>query len=349
MSFLFYSRTSASSLSKRCPRNLSRLFFSSEKSAKADGPIHWSHQNWDELPEGYDEVADEGAWYKSNPNLLMQGLTPEKIEQDKNLRDFLAANYLEKDQPVTIKEEVVVETSGLSEEEEKVQALRKSLNIRSLSTYSRDTEAEGGSRRAVELRDQRLIPGMIYGGDPFQGIDGWDYEHRIGVKTPWPNIQREIDLGSMWHLESKVYDLEVRDIESEEVIGVHRVIPRDVNWHPVLNEPYCVNYLRYHPRRPIQIPIRYINEEESAALKRGCFIVPVNKFIEVVVEEGAPIPEFIDLDCAGIEYKDVLRLERLIFPDGVRVSKNVKKSYLVGPVQGKSAGAAASNVPEKDS
>ena len=72
------------------------------------------------------------------------------------------------------------------------------------------------------------------------------------------------------------------------------VRPANMQRHPIQNKIYCVNFLRYHPGRPIRIPIRFINEEESPALKRGGFIVPINKTVECIVEDGAVIPESID-------------------------------------------------------
>ncbi len=58
------------------------------------------------------------------------------------------------------------------------------------------------------------------------------------------------------------------------------------------------------------------------------------------MEEGVPIPEAIELECTGVAIKDVLRMDRLIFPDGVRPSDRIDaKNFVVGPVFGGRSGA----------
>jgi hypothetical protein len=83
----------------------------------------------------------------------------------------------------------------------------------------------------------------------------------------------------------------------------------------------------------------YINQEESAALKRDGYIVPVNKHVECFVEDGVPIPEFLALECTGLQLKDVVRIDRIIFPDGVRPTDRVDvENFVVGPVFGGRSG-----------
>jgi hypothetical protein len=54
------------------------------------------------------------------------------------------------------------------------------------------------------------------------------------------------------------------------------------------------------------------------------------------VEDGVPIPEKLELECTGLQLREVARLDRIIFPDGVRISKLVKpKFFIVGTVFGR--------------
>lgn len=211
------------------------------------------------------------------------------------------------------------------------------LNIRPLFGYTRDRVDEEGTRRCDTLRERHLmIPGLLYGKDPNLPIESTP---EVFVKTPWSEIQRELDLYRHTHFESRVYDLTVYDTEipdSNDEGTVYRVVPRDVQYHPVQHKLYCCNYLRYFPGRPIDIPIVYTNEEDSAALKRGGFIAPISRYVSCVVEEGVPIPEGIELDCTGILLKDVVRMERIVFPEGVTLDKRVdRKKFLVGTVFGR--------------
>ena len=81
----------------------------------------------------------------------------------------------------------------------------------------------------------------------------------------------------------------------------------------------------------------YINEEESPAMKRGGFIAPVNRYVPCLVEDGVKIPDGIELDCTGATLKEVIRRDRLIFPDGVIPGKKVKDDFLIGTIFGRKA------------
>lgn len=236
------------------------------------------------------------------------------------------------------KREIEQGVEGMSESVPDM-ALHNKLNIRPLFGYTRDKVTEEGTRRCYTLRDEDLmIPGILYGSDPTDNIPT-EKQPRVFVKTPWSEIQRELDLYTYHHFESRVYDLTVyenEDHDSGDEGTVYRVLPRDVQFHPVQHKLYCCNYLRYYPGRPIKIPIVYINEEDSAALKRGGFIAPINRYVSCIVEDGVPIPDGIELDCTGIQLKDVLRMERIVFPEGVSLSKSVdRKKFLVGTVFGR--------------
>jgi large subunit ribosomal protein L25 len=238
------------------------------------------------------------------------------------LAAYFAANFPEEEpvmmgQPVDKGEEVL------------------SLNIRQLSCLKRDPEDEEGSRGSRRVRYERFIPGLIYGGDPTLGISSNDAGSEIFIKTPWTLLQRELDLYHR-NFESHVYHLTVYEDPEDTVGTVHRVMPRDVQRHPIQRTIYCSNFLRYFPGRPIKIPIVYINEEESPVLKRGGFIAPINRHLEVVIEDGVPIPERLELECTGLKIKQVLRSERIILPDGVKPSPRVNlDKFLVGTVFGK--------------
>lgn len=210
-------------------------------------------------------------------------------------------------------------------------------NIRPMISYKRDLETEEGSRQCQELRaTTEMIPGILYGSDPTKDIKYNDPSSKILVKTPFRHIQRELNLYTYHNFESRVYDLTLFEDEDDMEGTVHRVLPTGVQYHPINQfKLYCCNFLRYHPGRPINIPIVYINEEESAALKRGGFIAPFNRHVSCIVQDGVKIPEAIEMDCTGIKLKDVLRRDRLLFPDGVEPSPKTKESFLIGTVFGR--------------
>jgi len=258
----------------------------------------------------------------ADPSRYVEGVTNEDLAKDPVLAAFFAANFPEDEPPMTGKQE-------------QGSVVDDSLNIRKLSCLVRDVENEEGSRTCRRLRGERYIPGLVYGGDPTKGIFSHNASSQIFVKTPWTLLQRELDLYHR-NFESRVYDLTVYENEEDTVGTVHRVSPRDVQRHPVQSTIFCANFLRYFPGRPIKIPIVYVNEEESPAMKRGGFLAPISRHVECVIEDGVPIPESLELECTGLRVKDVVRMERIVFPDGVKPSHRVKLDrFLVGTVFGK--------------
>lgn len=273
-------------------------------------------------------------WYYDNPSRLVDGVSSEQLDRDPELAAYFAANF--PDPFPTVQEVQKEKVEKVREAKSKDDDPLARLNIRRLVCFPRDHEYEEGSRKCRRLRvKHKIIPGIIYGGDKNLGIDKHN-RNNVWVKTPLSEIQRERD---RYHhdFECRVYELTVVDQASrDEVLSTHRVVPQNVQMHPWLNKPYCVNYLRYYPGRVLKIPIRTINEDESPGLKRDGFVVPIHRHLECIVEDGVPIPEAIDCDCTGARIKDKLRIDRLIIPDGVKINKNVNQTdFLVGPIFGR--------------
>ena len=264
------------------------------------------------------------------------GLKEEDVEKNEEIAAYLRANVLVNDSM----QRVHKNSKEVNEDTPIEQDSTSLLNIRKIGCFKRHIIDEEGSRRCRDLRDlKNEIPGLLFGGDPTKGISSQDLSSKIFVKTIWKVLHRELD---RYHrsFESRVYDLIVYE-DTEDTEGVvHRVVPTGVQRHPIQNKLFCVNYLRYHPMRPLNIPIVYANEEESPALKRGGYIAPIKRYVSCLVEDGAPIPEKLELECTGLELKDVIRLDRIILPEGVTISRRVKpENFIIGTVFGRRADA----------
>jgi large subunit ribosomal protein L25 len=268
-----------------------------------------------------------------NPSKYVEDLTVEDVERDEEIKAFLIANFSPNKNAKPVyrrKDKMSTDASNVDD------SIMDSRNIRQLTCYLRDPEKEDGSRYCRRLRDNFLrIPGILYGDDPTQNISARDLSSRIWVQTPWNLLQREWDRYHI-NIASRVYDLKILRDDSDLEGSVHRVLPVSVQRHPIQNKLYCVNYIRYHPMRTISIPIMYINEEDSPALKRGGYIAPVKRHVRCIVEDGVPIPEHLELECSGLENKNVIRLDRIQFPDGVSISKDVvPEKFIIGTVFGR--------------
>jgi ribosomal protein L25 (general stress protein Ctc) len=299
-----------------------------------------------------------------DPSTLVTGVTKEQLDADPQLADFFLANFphafaktersagdvLSDDDDIDVSTILLnpAEAAAAQRYEEKLRlrkeraAVEKTMvyerNIRPLTTYRRDPERDDGTRNSKRLRyHEGMIPGLLYGGDPFQQIYSRQKDTQIFLKTEWKVLQRELDR-YRHNFESRVYKLTVKESIDDDSNGREFLVtPQNVNRHPLLETIYCANFLRYHPWRPLKIPIRYINVDESPALKRDAFMLPIQRFIECYVDEGVDIPESIDLECAGLLMKQVARKDRLIIPDGVRLTKRMLKrgeEMIVGVVRG---------------
>jgi len=292
---------------------------------------------------------------KLDPGKLVAGLTVEEIEANPDIEDFFRSNFRNDDEisdeevtsgiviPIEIlrkfgieENNQVVANDGKRYGDPRVDAglgnvEQQSLNIRVLKTYLR---AEEGTRSSNHLRNNSIIPGILFGSDPYLNILSSNSSSKVLLKTPWAELQRELD---RYHrrFESRVYDITVYENDSDIDGTVHRVVPSSVQRHPVQGTIYCANFLRYHAGRPLKIPLTYINEEESPALKRDGYIIPVNKYVECFVEQGMSIPDALEVECTGLHVKDVVRMDRVIFPDGVKpIDRLNLKDFVVGPVRG---------------
>ncbi len=294
-----------------------------------------------------------------DPGKLVAGLTTEQVDANPEVLEFMRSNFASDTSSenvissgVQIPDEVLkefgIEYDQAATPEKKYgdprvdaglgNAEQESLNIRVLKTYLRFEEGSGSSRR---LRNSSMIPGILFGSDPNSKTNSSDSNSKILLKTPWPELQRELD---RYHrrFESRVYDLTVFEDESDTEGTVHRVVPSSVQRHPVQGSIYCANFLRYHAGRPLKIPLTYVNKEESPALKRDGYIIPVTKHVECFVEEGVPIPDALEVECTGLQLKDVIRIDRLIFPDGVKPIDTLDLSnFVIGPVRGGRGAATA--------
>lgn len=96
-----------------------------------------------------------------------------------------------------------------------------------------------------------------------------------------------------------------------------------------------VSFLRYKEGLEVNIPLRPINEDQSAAIRRGSFFLQVCRKLKV--KAWSPdIPSQINVDLAGAVSKQVVRLENLTLPRGLEpVNKDPR--FTIGSVIGKGA------------
>lgn len=86
------------------------------------------------------------------------------------------------------------------------------------------------------------------------------------------------------------------------------------------------------PNIRIRIPLEFANADLSDDIRRGCFIVSVNKFLEC--QCSGEIPQKLLVDLTGCKKNDVITLSNIILPSGVSPSTKVSmRKFVVGVVK----------------
>ena len=121
-----------------------------------------------------------------------------------------------------------------------------------LKAIKRETASSGSIN---VLRKTGFIPAILYGGkDPNQKIS-------IEKKAVREIINSDNFL-------SKVLELEIEGKKE-------RVLPRDVAYHVVSEEPIHIDFMRVVAGKKIilEIPVKFINHPDSPGLKRGGVLI----------------------------------------------------------------------------
>ena len=114
-----------------------------------------------------------------------------------------------------------------------------------------------GTRHCRKLREQFLIPGIVY------GVDANGKDRRLLFQLPWRQLQRELNnLGRA--IENTIYTIRVGD-------ETFRAVARDLQRHPTKEMPNSINFLCHDPNRKLrlQIPLEFYNAERCTGLRQG--------------------------------------------------------------------------------
>ena len=164
-----------------------------------------------------------------------------------------------------------------------------------LKAIKRENTSAGSTNK---LRATGFIPAILYGGkDPNQkiSIEKKDIKNIINSET----------------FLSKVLEL---DIEGKK----EKVLPRDVAYHIMSEEPIHIDFMRVVSGKKIiiEIPVKFINHAESPGLKRGGVLNIVRRKIELKCP-AENIPDDITINLSGTDIGTSLKIS------SVKLAENV--------------------------
>ena len=158
-----------------------------------------------------------------------------------------------------------------------------------LKATKRENLTSGSNNK---LRAEGYIPAILYGGkDPNQNIS-------ISKKEISNIINSDTFL-------SKVLELEV-DGKKE------KVIPRDIAYHVVSEEPIHIDFMRIVSGKKIilEIPVKFINHPDSPGLKRGGVLNIVRRKVELKCP-SEKIPENLVIDLDGVDIGESFKISSI--------------------------------------
>ena len=153
---------------------------------------------------------------------------------------------------------------------------------------------KGASRR---LRLQEQFPGIIYGGEAAP----------VAIALKHSDVINQMD-------KPEFYEGFVLVIDGQEV----KVKPQDIQRHPFKPKITHIDFQRVIAGQDVHtnVPLHFVNEEKSAAVKAGGIAEHHVTEIEVTCLPKN-LPEFIEVDMAGVEMGQTLHLSDLTLPAGV--------------------------------
>jgi large subunit ribosomal protein L25 len=90
------------------------------------------------------------------------------------------------------------------------------------------------------------------------------------------------------------------------------VLPKEIKYHIISDEPIHVDFLRVVPglKIKIEVPVQFINHEKSPGLKRGGVLNIVRRKVELRCP-SEKIPENLVIDLEGIEIGESFKISSI--------------------------------------
>ena len=164
-----------------------------------------------------------------------------------------------------------------------------------LSAEARDKAGKGASRA---IRREGRIPAVIYG----------DKQDPETIQIEERALMKQLHTG---HFMNSLVEIELGDTK-------FRTLPKDVQFHPVTDRPLHVDFLRIGKDATVtvDIPVNFIDEEESPGLERGGVLNVVRHELELNCPADS-IPDEITVSLAGLDIGDSIHFSSIDLPEGV--------------------------------
>ncbi len=158
--------------------------------------------------------------------------------------------------------------------------------MNSLDANIRDNKTKG---QLNAIKNNGEVPAIVYGGK--------DQSEKISIS------RKELKLSI--YKENFLSSIITLNINGKS----QNVLPRDVIYDVISDEPIHVDFLRIIPgvKIRIEIPVEFINHEKSPGLKRGGVLNIVRRKVELKCP-SEKIPEKITIDLDGVDIGESFKI-----------------------------------------
>tara|TARA_S200000501_G_C20777984_1_gene723630 strand:- start:555 stop:1301 length:747 start_codon:yes stop_codon:yes gene_type:complete len=161
------------------------------------------------------------------------------------------------------------------------------MNLLEANTRNNSTKGELNT-----IRNSGKVPAIIYGGK--------EQNQRISISKKL--------LKTLIEKENFLSSIIILNIEGKQ----QNVLPREVKYHIISDEPTHVDFLRVLPgvKIKIEVPVKFINHEKSPGLKRGGVLNIVRRKVELNCP-SEKIPENLTIDLNDVDIGESFKISSI--------------------------------------
>ncbi len=161
--------------------------------------------------------------------------------------------------------------------------------MNSLDANIRDSKTKGD---LSSIRNNGGVPAIIYGGE---------------AQNEKVSISKKL-LKSLMDKENFLSNIVTLNVDGK----TQNVLPREIKYHIITDEPIHVDFLRVVPgvKIRIEVPVQFINHEKSPGLKRGGVLNIVRRKVELRCP-SEKIPENLVIDLDGVEIGESFKISSI--------------------------------------
>jgi large subunit ribosomal protein L25 len=175
-------------------------------------------------------------------------------------------------------------------------------NTFELNAAVRETNGKAHARRMRRLENQ--VPAVIYGAG----------KEPLAISLDHTAFTTALQSEAIY---SHILTLKV-DGKAE------KVVLKDLQRHPYKPVVMHADFLRINAKEKLtmQVPVHFINEEEAAGVKDGGVASHLMNEVEITCLP-ANLPEFVEVDVAGVALDSSLHLSDITLPKGVELTADL--------------------------